>query len=231
MNKPGFIVTQGAKPLLEWSPGNVSLTCDGNSLTNQNEYTPAYPLLMLDMSPVTDAAIQRVIDVGYPGDTAAMMKSKRGRVTSAYDPTVKHNVLVAWELTNSIFYGETPAQAVDDLIDYVRTVKSENNWKVAVVTSIPRGAGKNNQSATQSNIDQYNADLLTANNMLKARWSEAADLLIDIREDGSPFAFQTFQIGQFVASRLYVPDNIHCTPYGYSVVAQIVAKHLTKMPA
>ncbi len=156
----------------------------------------------------------------------------------------KRNVLIAWELTNSINLGGTAQSAVTDLLNYIDAVKAVHDWCVIVVGAIPRWTQRfsvdGGVQTTQGMADTYNAMLLDANALLRAQWAGVADAYIDPQAPGSLFAFSDFNRSTFASSGLYVLDDdyagiegmyAHCSDAGYAEVARLAALSLCRVGA
>lgn len=229
-----------SRPYVRYTTGATAVLCDGNSLTaGQGASSSAnyYPAVLAGLAPLAAGSIP-VANIGVGGQTAAQMTSTRGDVTAAF-AAGKTNVLVAWELTNSLYFGRTAQQAVDDLLAYVEAVIADNSaWKVAVVTAIPRyqkraADGTFNDAA----VTAYNAEIDAANALLRAQWRGVAKMLVDLRTGDSGFNFSTYGSSVFDATGLYVNESadggtvrVHCSNAGYAEVARVVARDLRRMP-
>lgn len=210
--------------VLRYRSGQANIVCDGNSLAAGTGATVSYPSALAGLSPLAENSTP-VVNIGIPSQTAADMQSGTIDLASAH-ATGKQNILVAWELTNSIYFGRTPTQAVDDLMSYIATAKTLKSWNsVIVVNTIPRYQ----TTSGGATAAQYNTYLLEANVLLAQRYREQATILVDLRASGSPFAFSDFAQATFTASGLYNADNIHCNNAGYLVVAQYVAQALRRV--
>jgi lysophospholipase L1-like esterase len=223
---------------LRYASGQAIVVCDGNSLTKGDFATSAaqsYPSVLATLPPISTNGTP-VTNLGVSGQTAAQMLSSRVDVTAAYNAG-KVCVLVAWELVNSIYNGRTPQQAVDDLLLYVSTVKSENPWHVAVCTQPPSYVNKLSDAGVlnQTTVDAMNADLNSANTKLRAQWAGTANRLIDMRYAGGPFDLANYTATTFDNTGLYHQEasgwRIHFNDSGYAAIAAIVANSLRQMPA
>lgn len=227
------------RPLVRFEPGAVAVCCDGNSLTAGQGATSSanrYPATLATLAPLVSASVP-VTNIGIGGQTGVQMLSSRADVTSSY-AAGKINILVAWELTNSAYFGRTAQQCVTDLLAYVDAVKADLAWRVAVLTAIPRYQKRDGDATfLQSDVDAYNAVLDAANDLLRSQWRGRADLLIDLRASGSGFAFSTYTPATFDATGLYIQEaadggtiRTHCSDAGYAEVARLVAAGLRRMP-
>ena len=231
MISPSFVSLMNRKRPFKWAPGTVSLTCDGNGLTATDSVIPSYPLLLKYIPPVSDASIRQVNNIAHNGYTAAdMLANNMATVTDAFNSACKYNVLIVWELANSIQKGSSPSEAVDQVMAYVQAAKQARPWKVVVVTAIPLWRPKINQISTQQNIDAYNNDVVSANNLLMQRYSLFADICVDLRATNSPFNFASYEENAFISSRLYTDISSKCSTYGNRVIARIIARSLSNIP-
>lgn len=226
------------RPVVRFATGTVKVTCDGNSLTAGSGATTTakrYPNVLATLEPLASASTP-VGNLGIGGQTSADMMA-RSDVTAAFD-SGKTNILLAWEITNSLYLGRTAQQAVDDLLTYVSTVKASQAWRVAVMTVVPRYQRRNaDGSFNQSAVDAYNAVIDDANTKLRAQYKGVADLLIELRPAGSPFDMANYLPATFDAAGMYIQESVdggtirtHLNDSGYAAVAQTVAAALRRMP-
>lgn len=227
------------RPLVSFAAGATSVTCDGNSLTAGTGASGAaakYPAVLATLPPLVGGSTP-VLNIGVGGQQASQMTSSQADVTASW-VSGKTNILVAWELTNTLQAGSSAETAVADLLAYVTSVKSTHGWRVAVLTAIPRFQNRTGDIAfTQTEVNTYNALIDSANALLRASWRGVADLLIDLRATGSPFAFSDYAATTFTGSGLYVNEawaggtaRVHCSDAGYAAVASLVAAGLRRMP-
>jgi lysophospholipase L1-like esterase len=178
-----------------------NIICDGNSLTR------GYPGSGTVSYPVALAALEStwvVGNLGADGLTTAQMESRAAVVA---DPTMDAgatmNVLVAWELTNSVAGGASAATVISDFHTYCANRKTANpTRKIVVLTMLPRGAP---YEATRATI---NADIRDAGNV-GVYWDAVADVAADPDLET-------------INATYYNGDNLHLTTAGYAIVANLV---------
>lgn len=173
------------------------VVCAGNSLTLGNgSNCGSYPS-QLAFNSRWDAA--NVFNTGIAGDTSAQLQ--------AANPTgslfQSGAVAVMWEVTNSLYFGATAAQAIADYWSWVDAVKAQG-YKVVVVTVLPR-----TNSGTPGTFE---ADRQTCNTALRADWHLHADALADVGNDAT-----IGQAGQ-TTNATYYADLVHLTDAGYAIM-------------
>lgn len=211
-------------------PGLVNMVFDGNSLTWGNGGGP-WPDFLASMAPLNGYATIRNFAVN--GQTTEQMNSSPSDVDNAWADG-KLNVLVLWEGTNSMAGGNrTAQQAFDSMANYITGRKALQPWRVVLINTLPR------QASTQAATDLLNAKLDEYNALLKSNLAQmGGDLLVDLRQDGSPFKFadylmQTFEdaaaAGNWKGGE--TGAHVHLNGAGYIKVAQMVAVALRRLPA
>lgn len=159
--------------LMQLSPptiklADVDLVIDGNSLFNfllQPANSSVYATLGATDRSKTNLAVS--------GQTSAQMLADGIlQVDPLYRPD---RILIAWELTNSLYFGASVAQAQTDFENYCSARKGAG-WKIVVLTTLPR-----NQVPTVGTIEQYNVNLNSVNAWLKANYKRFADAVVDVR--------------------------------------------------
>jgi len=111
------------------------------------------------------------------------MIASPGAIDAAYDSS-KRSVLIVQEGTNQLFVGDSALSTANKMLSYIAARKALNPWTVVVVTAPPCYLGDANPQAA---IDEWNARMDSYNGLLRSRWREAADWIVDIRVPGSPF--------------------------------------------
>lgn len=225
------------RPPVRWVTGACAITADGTSLTQgQGGGGITYLSVLAGLAPVQGTSTPTA-NIGVPGQTAAQMRDSRADVASAHIAG-RTNVLLAEGLTNSVYLGATPQQAVTDFLGYAAAVKADRAWRVVLQTAIPRYQPISGGTITQTTVDALNALLDQANNLLRAQWRGVADALIDLRAPGSPFAFADYTAATFDGSGLYIQETTsegtirtHCSPAGYTAWGTWVAPLLRRVPA
>jgi hypothetical protein len=128
------------------------------------------------------------------------------------------NVLMAWEGTNSIYYGRTYLQAAQDAADYIAARKAAHPWSKTIIgTCLPRMDSTSDQTVVDNMnaaIDQYNAYLRTNYKAM------GFDALFDVRQSGSPFNLSdyliaTFQASAAAANSIWSNETTHVHPSNY----------------
>lgn len=165
----------------------VKLVCDGNSITaggqdGAQSVGGVCGWLKRNQEPFSAQAYANVAIGGQ--DTDAMISSATD-VDGAFD-AAKTCVLFAQELTNQIGIGaHTATNAVQRLIDFLAARRAAHPWAAIVVaTAPPVWLG---DQYTQGQTDAFNATCDEANALLRSRYREAADALIETRAPGGPF--------------------------------------------
>lgn len=174
------------RPLVRWhEAGTLKLVADGNSITDGGhdgagsvDGVPGY--VFRNIAPFS---AQALANVAIGGQNTDAMISNAADVDSAFD-AAKKNVLFAQEGTNQ---NETtdPLVNFEKLKNYVISRRSSRAWvAVVVATAPPAYLG---DSFTQEQTTAWNIKLDEFNVILRARWAEFADTLIETRAAGSPY--------------------------------------------
>lgn len=241
----------------------VNLVCDGNSImAGSNSSSTATNLagLLAARLPgvtVTNRAIggQSINNMRGINETTAGAPNPGGGdvpgggvndVDSSWNGA-KTNVLLAWEISNSIYgAGWSGLQAVDQLRLYIAERKAVHPWKIVVATAVPRWAtpyGRSNQAA--------NEELKIANAYILANWrAMGIDAVADLRAGNSPFNIPTGTLQDFETLALWgtngvngmwsLEDNTnnadttkhtHLQDRGFAYVATIVEPALRRVTA
>lgn len=205
---------------------DVNIVCDGNSLTEGVGGTP-YTTYLSALPPLSGQCTVSNSAIG--GQTTANMTSNAADIDAAF-VSGKTNILIAWEGANSIYGGKTAEQAITDLQSYISRVLSAHQWKIVVMTCLPRQTYDEALSASvNSSIDSYNA---TLRNSFRGIGISA---LVDVRKSGSPFNISGYTDADFSAlvasSGLWAVESphVHLNGPGYQVIAQMVADTLRQL--
>lgn len=174
-----FNAAQFSRPKLAWATaGAVNIVTDGNSLVIQGDGVVG---VMMGAAPFSAHALT---NTASNGQTIAGMAASTGDVTGAH-VSGKQNILFAQEGTNSIGTGSSAASACDAMLAYLAAMKAAKVWSCIVVATTP--PAWNGDSYGQSFVDDFNAKVDAYNVLLRARYREAADAIIDNRAPGMPF--------------------------------------------
>jgi lysophospholipase L1-like esterase len=180
----------------------LNVVCDGNSLTKGTaggNKGKTYPMFLQDSLESVNM-VDVVYNLGADGQTAMDMDSADIDIEAKWSPYYKRNIVVAWEITNDLFYGATPSQAIDSLEVYCINQK-KRNYEVIVITCLPR-----------YNIEAE--DITTANTLLKSRYRNFSDKLVDLTG--------VTELGDYNNTTYFTGDKIHLTEAGYKLVAKHV---------
>lgn len=194
----------------------LNVVWDGNSLvagsgaSGSSKYLPAQTMAL---APLVGSGATSV-NCGVSGQSFRMMNGLDSGSAADVDAawaSGKYNVLVPWEITNTIaFYGRSVAQCVQDCIDYIAARKAVHPWRVILPTALPR------YGASDALLVQFNA-LARAN---YRAWG--ADALVDIRAPGSKFDFDGTLASGFQATQSLWSDTsawVHLNDAGYAEAA------------
>lgn len=150
---------------------------------------------------------------GVGGQTTPEMSSD---ASSQIDTLIKSghtNVLVAWEITNDLFWGSnhttpaSPATAIANFKSYC-SARRAAGWKVIAVTVLPRSNGDANFESYRATC---NAELLNGAN-IGVNWDVVADIASD----------PVLGPAANTANTAIYPDGVHLNDAGYGIVAGIV---------
>jgi hypothetical protein len=128
------------------------------------------------------------------------------------------NILIAWEGTNSMYYGASATQAASDAKDYIAARKLANPWSKTIIgTCLPRMDSTSDQSV----VDAMNAKIDTYNAYVLANYKAMGfDAVFDVRQAGSPFNLSdyliaTFQASAAAANSIWSSETTHVHPSNY----------------
>lgn len=190
-----MLLTGGSKAI---DVSNSTIVCDGNSITLGNNYaepTPPWPA-QLKARPAFAVAGCTIHNFGVSGQTTqAMISDQATQVLSLYNPA-KANVLVAWEVRNSIFFSGSVLSSCNSYRTYCNTARAQG-WKVVAVTITPC----NQSTVAGDTAAQYTQKINEANEWIRANWAGFASTLIDA----------ALLPGLGVVTATAYPDNVHPT--------------------
>jgi lysophospholipase L1-like esterase len=158
-----------SEPALELQSANI--VCDGNSITANG-----YPSL-LAADPFISGKSATVTNLGVSGQhTGQMQADAVTQVDSLISPT-RPNILIAWEISNDLYFGRTAQEAIARFRDYCLARKSAG-WKVVILSCLDR----NQVTDTGVQPAEYRQIINAANALLLASWAEFADQIVDVRK-------------------------------------------------
>lgn len=202
-----------------WVAGKVNVTFDGNSLADA-----AYSTLCTQISARRPLlGIATINNKAINGQTVAMMTSNATDVDNTW-VAGSVNILIAWEITNSIFVeNKTGLAACSELAAYIAARKAVRPWLVVVPTCLPRGDHLGSHyTATTGEVE-----LLAANNYLKNNYrGMGIHRLVDIRQ--GPFSFTDPTNAANFPSSLWV-DKTHPNTAGHAYTAGYIADALVNL--
>lgn len=182
---------------------------DGNSLT----YRPADT----DVTPYPTQCVRLLGELNYEWynfgvggqSTPQMTADAPTQIDVLFDRHRAKNIVVAWEGSNDIFFGNSAAGAYSNLVAYCNARRAAG-FSVIVVTVLPRSG-----TATPGSFE---ADRQTLNTLIRDNWRSFAAGLADVAADG-----RIGDAGDENDTVYYKADLVHLTNRGAGVVAQIVA--------
>ena len=173
----------------------LNLAIDGNSLSIAVNGVPSYATYL----PFTST------NVALGGQTTRDMIESFGDVQAAFDPAAR-NILVAWEGTNDLYFGATPAQAVAHLETY-RAAATGKGWEVIVLTLLPR-------ASTPDPVAFERQRLAVNDGLRRARLP-----LVDVGADTEMGPFPAVLAGVY-----YQTDRVHLAERGSRRIAAAVTR-------
>lgn len=225
----------GGVPRLKYSAATTFIQCEGNSLTIGDGVPYGsgldYPTVLHTLAPISGAFPSA--NGGSSGQTIQLMRGYTGNNADLRFKVGKANIIIAWEGTNSIAQansGLTADQALEQMRLYVaERLAAHPTVKVVLVTTIPRMGGIWGDALTNQYLADFNTGLL-------ANWRAwGAAAVVDVRREGSPFAFTGYTSADFNASsvapywKVGETTHIHLCPAGYALIAQMVADVLKRL--
>lgn len=183
---------------------------DGNSLTVGDGSTGGadYPAqVMIYLNPY---GAYTKYNYGVGGQkTTDMAADAAAQIDILYSAGNAQNILVAWEVTNDLFFGASAATAYANIVSYCQA-RQAVGFQVVVLTVLPR-----------SNVGtpgSFEADRQTVNTSIRANWSTFADALADVAADT-----RIGDSGDEINVAYYDGSLVHLGNEGYGVVADITA--------
>jgi lysophospholipase L1-like esterase len=200
---------------------------DGNSLTaDRGTASINYPQQLAEMETIR-AKYKNFAKSSQT--TVDMIEDASTTVDHLYDPS-KKSILVAWEITNDLFFGATPETAYANFVEYCQQRKAVG-WRVVVINVLPRsneGTPTNFEKSRKAVNQKMREDFPDkTNNPTVYRSGEKggyADFLVDvdsIPELGNPGSEK---------NTIYYPDLVHLTTYGYTLIANSVKNSINQFP-
>lgn len=237
--------TNGAKDVQFFAgTSGPNLIADGNSLTFGAGSTPGNTWIeQLARMAAFSLNGTVITNVGVNGQTWRMMNGLDGGSVTDVDNcyvTGRTNILICWETTNACWAmtgGRTAAQVVQDATDYIAARKAAAaaagvTLIVILVGTIPREGGGG--VATDADRIALSAVLDEADSIMASTWAAmGADVYVDPRQPGSPFAWRGYSKANFDATQSLwaesYPGRIHLTDAGYAVVTNLIGSALQQM--
>ena len=183
----------------------TNVIADGNSLTvGTGGGGSTYPAILASINSTLS-----VINKGVNSQTTPMMEADASTDIDPLFLSGSRNILIAWEVTNDIYFGATNQEAYDNIKQYCQNRQSAG-WDVIVAGVIPRGQKK----ADGTSIIDYNLDLDTVNSMIDTSYTDFADVYVALASDP--------RLSDYSNTTYYSIDSIHLNATGYSVVADLV---------
>jgi len=182
---------------------------DGNSLT----YRPADT----DVTPYPTQCVRLLGEANYEwynfgvgGQiTTQMTADAPTEIDVLFDRRRSKNIVVAWEVSNDLFFGASAATAYANYVAYCNARRAAG-FTVVAVTVLPRsGVGT---------PGSFEADRGTVNTSIRSNWHSFAHALADVAADS-----RIGDAGDENDATYYKADLVHLTNVGAGVVAQIVA--------
>lgn len=228
---------------------NMVIAFHGNSLiygqSGATVPTGAMPYQVQRLAPVNNFVTCQNFGVNGQAWPSMFTAGTGASIDSLYDPS-KTNILVSWEGHNDMIgLGKTSAQAIADATTYTSQRLAVNpGWKIIHMTLLPtyyQSWSDATAAAKNALFEEYNA-------LLRAQWrSMGAKALIDVRATGSIFNLPDYNRTTFAALQssgqsVWSPNDqeggggtgqnqfVHLSDTGYSVVAQMVANVLRRVP-
>ncbi|HEY8505338.1 MAG TPA: SGNH/GDSL hydrolase family protein [Gemmataceae bacterium] len=202
-------------------PSGRVIVFDGNSLTAGRAVEPGerYPARCLAL-----------LGPGWEGHNLGVSSQTTGDMLADADREVdrlargRSPVLVAWEVTNDIYFGAAAGEAFARFADYCRGRRAAG-YQVVVLTVLPRNDFPGTSRLPEPQKAEHEARRREVNRLLRAGWAEFADALADVAADD--------RLGDDgdELDRRYYADKVHLTPEGYRIVAGHVAEALRRLPA
>lgn len=208
-----------------------NIVCDGNSITAGGNATSSEKkwTSLLAGSPLLVSRNVAVANKGISGQDAEAMLSNHSDIDALWVDGMK-NILIAWEITNSIQHGDTPSEAIDALGDYCAAVQAVHQWDIFVANALPRYQSVAGEALNQSSVDNINNLIVSANAILRNKYKQFSQHHIDMRFSGSAFNFSDYTAMSFINSGVYsfgdAPLWVHPNDTGHALIRRIIAHAL-----
>jgi lysophospholipase L1-like esterase len=157
------------------------------------------------------------VNVAVSGQTWPDLLSDVAReVDSLYDPRRRLNLVVAWAAANDLAVGYTARECFENARRYCEG-RRRVGFTVVILTMYP---------LEPKGFDHtYEGRRMAYNQLLRARWSEFADALVDLAAD------ERLGDNSGPQRSAYFLDPVHLNASGYAVVAACVADALAPFVA
>lgn len=140
--------------------------------------------------------------------TTDMIEDAVETIDALYNAQYDENVLIAWEITNDLYFGATKEDAYSRFVKYCK-LRRAAGWKVFVITVLPRTGG--------SPPEDFEESRAYCNTKLRNNWRKFADGIIDLAGD--------IRYSDATDTE-HFPDNTHLSNDGYGTVAAYAASVL-----
>jgi lysophospholipase L1-like esterase len=187
------------------------LVCDGNSLTAGHGLTTSesYPA---QLSALIGAGWD-TRNVGVSAQTTQDMQSDAvAQIDALYSGSRLKNVLVAWEITNDLYFGASAGDALTHFKDYCAD-RRVAGFTVVAVTVLPRSEG-GTPGGFEASRATVNAELRNLANM-GVYW----DAVFDLAADG-----RLGDAGDEQDLTYYLNDDVHINAAGCEILASGLAR-------
>lgn len=224
-----------------FTAAKYNIVFDGNSLIyGQGATYTQFIAGQLTLSKLLNGSGITCRSFGIPGQTWGDMIANHADVDAAFVPG-KRNILFCWEGTNAIFNSaRTGIVAAQDAGRYAQAMKAVNpSWEIIVMSTIP---GRYTSSLGVTNfgsVDAVNRQVDIHNLYLQQNLKSLGfDGYLDLRCDGSPYAFKNYTDADFTARNAYYLASeqltgtgvyVHQQDAGYQVVADLVQQYLRRI--
>lgn len=221
-----MFISKNGKPNYQNATHNIVF--DGNSLVAGQGATVQYLANKVHSLPVLASSGLTVKSFGIGSQQISSMTGGIADVNGAYE-SGKRNILIAWEITNSVYFGKNAVQVAEDFTAYCNAANA--GFEIYAVLTIPRRQSRQNGDSS----DIYNAVLEECNAEIKKNWKDIGLAgYIDLRLDGSPFKFSGYTTTDFATADAYWAAgekstngiSVHLNSAGYDIVAQYIAQKL-----
>lgn len=191
----------------------LNVVFHGNSITAGQGATIAFPALVSTALSITG------IVRGYGAYTTNYSPRGAGVLYPNFDAHVhasysagNTNIVVFQESTNALYYGQTVAQEIADLIQYATYARSKG-WLVAICNVMQRGV-----TGEPPTIAEWRVRAAEINAWIASNWRTHFDGFADIA-NCSPYASTPFIGNGNVA---FFADSAHPNNAGHALIAPVV---------